>query len=214
MDILATIKENLPEGVEVSEKALKAIEKEIKQQQGLEFVPKSQYSKKVETIDEMKAEITELLGKAAEADTYKQKVASLDDEYKSYKATKEQEFNDFKSAVEIEKTAATKQSILRKQLTADGANADLVDLLELKFDIAKIELDGDKIKGWEEISKPIKEQYSKVFGTVETVGVVVATPPAGNPQSSYTIEQIKTMTPAQINENWDKGVKQALEKGK
>jgi len=41
MDIFTIIKESLPDGVEIPDKAIKAAEKEIKQQQALEFVPKT-----------------------------------------------------------------------------------------------------------------------------------------------------------------------------
>jgi len=181
MDITAIIKEHLPElpeGVTISEKALKAIEKEIKAQQGLEFVSKAQYAKKTEKADELEAEVKELQGKLADGETYRQK---YDEEVKAHgetKKSKQKEFDDYKSSVETEKTAAAKQAAVRKQLQADGAKSTLLPLLEKEFDLTKIELDGDKIKDWDSLSKAVKEQYADVFGVIVTEGINPPAPPA------------------------------------
>ena len=90
---------------------------------------------------------------------------------------KEKEFSDYKTAFETEKSTAAKQSVLLKQLAADGANPKLIALLEKEFDLTKIELDGEKIKDWENISKPVKEQYADIFAIKQQKGHE----PADNP---------------------------------
>jgi len=179
MNIIEIIKENLPDGVEVTDKTLKAIEKEIKTEQGKEFIPKEQYSKKTEKIIELEADIKDLQGKATDADTYKQKYDDMKTKYNTDIAAKQKEYDDFKAAAETQKTTDAKKSMLRSQLAADGAKSSLIDLLELKFDIGKIEIDGDKIKNWDDVSKPVKEQYADVFGKTETRAASVASPPDG-----------------------------------
>lgn len=146
-----------------------------------------------------------------DVEVYKQKLEDLQGKYDTDIAAKQKEYDDFKTATETQKEVDTKKSLLRSQLTADGANSKLVDLLELKFDIDAIELDGDKIKDWETVSKSVKEQYADVFGTTQTQGAKVATPPANN-QSSYTIEDVRKMSAQDINKNWDK-IKNTLQKG-
>lgn len=156
-------------------KAEKAVNKAIP----LEFVSKDQYNKKVLELDETKKEIKEVRGELATAESYKQKVATLEEEYKNYKATKETEFTEYKSQVESEKATATKREAIRKQLAADGANQKLIGLLEKEFDLAAVELDGEGIKGWDALSKSVKETYADVFGTTQIKGTDVANPPAG-----------------------------------
>ena len=177
MNILEIIKENLPEGIEVSDKTLKMIEKEIKAAQGIEFVPKEQYSKKTTKIDELESELKEIQGKALDSDSYKEKFVLLEEEYKNYKQIAKTEFDDFKQATETEKATGLKMSQLEKQLAADGCDPQLVHSIKKEFDLEKVELDGEKIKSWEELSKPFKEQYSNAFSTVSIIGVKPITPP-------------------------------------
>ena len=151
MNILEIIKENLPEGIEVSDKTLKMIEKEIKAAQGIEFVPKEQYSKKTTKIDELESELKEIQGKALDSDSYKEKFVLLEEEYKNYKQIAKTEFDDFKQATETEKATGLKMSQLEKQLAADGCDPQLVH--------------------------SIKEQYSNAFSTVSIIGVKPITPP-------------------------------------
>lgn len=69
MDILAIIKKHLPEGVELSDEAIKAIAKQITTEQGKEFVPRESYRKKVDKIEELEGQ----LASAEDAATYKKK---------------------------------------------------------------------------------------------------------------------------------------------
>lgn len=110
-------------------------------------------------------------------DDWKTKYDDLEEKYNTDIATRQKEYDDFKEVIETQKTVDAKKTLLRNQLVADGANSKLIDLLELKFDINAIELDGDKIKDWENVSKPIKEQYADIFGTTQTQGAIVGTPP-------------------------------------
>ena len=73
------------------------------------------------------------------------------------------EFDTYKANTDAEKLNNAKQTALRKHLSDDKANPKLTGLLEKEFDLTKIELDGEKIKDWENISKPIKEQYPDIF---------------------------------------------------
>lgn len=112
----------------------------------------------------------------------------------------------------VEKSNGLKRTALRTALIGEGLTKQLVDLVENKFDLGKLEVDGDGIKDWDNISKPIKESYPDVFKVVTEAGFLPNTPPQSqNNQAVYTIDQIKAMTPSEINANWDKGVKQALE---
>lgn len=61
----------------------------------------------------------------------------------------------------------TKRSALERLLTK--ADAIHPELLISRFDIDKLELDGDTIKGWKELISPIKEGYPESFGVKKPV---------------------------------------------
>ena len=84
-------------------------------------------------------------------------------EYESLKG----EFDTYKANVEAKESEDAKRAALAAHLAADGANPKLIGLLEKEFDLSKVELEGDAIKGWEELSKPVKERYAEVFAIEE-----------------------------------------------
>lgn len=160
MDIKAILKANGIDG-EVVDTIAETIKAEIPK----EFVSKAQYSKKVNLIDELNNNIADLEAKTGT------------DEYKSKYEALEKEYNDFKTGIETEKTNATKSSTLREQLKAEGFNEKMIKLLEKNFDLENIEIEEDKIKGWEDMIKPIKEEYSDFIPKDTQTGNPPATPP-------------------------------------
>lgn len=93
------------------------------------------------------------------------------------------EFDIFKQNVETEKITATKKAAIVKHLETEGANKNLINLLESKFDLEKIEVEENDIKNWKDIVSPIKEQYPEVFGSVKTEVYKPATPAVNNNDS-------------------------------
>lgn len=125
-------------------------------------------------VEKFNAKISELQEKVDSAPTGNN--GKLEEMYNALKA----EYDEYKTGVENEKTVASKQSVLRGHLEKDGANPKLIKLLEREFDLSKLEVDGEKIKDWDSVSKPIKEAYADVFGVTQTKGADVATPPGEN----------------------------------
>lgn len=112
-------------------------------------------------------------------------------------------FDAYKQQVEGEKANATKTSAVRAALKAAGVNRDeFADLLLGKVDLSKVEMDGDKVKDPAALVDPLKSSYAGCFGVVDDKGTPPSNPPSGGGKS-YTAAEIRSMTPAQINENWD-----------
>lgn len=155
------------------------------------YVSKKQYSKKVAQIDELNNKVADL------------EATSSNDTSKAELETVKAEFEAYKNNIETEKVNGTKKSKLTELLKKEGANEKLVGLLLKEFDLEKIEIDGDNIKDWDNVIKPVKEGYSDCFAKVETVGNPPATPPKGNPTQKYTLESIKGMTTEQIKQNYE-----------
>lgn len=212
MDIFNIIKENLPEGIEITDKTLKAIEKEVKAEQGKEFIPKEQYAKKTDKILELESDIKELQGKSTDADAYKQKLEDLQGKYDTDIANKQKEYDDFKASTESEKILSKKREAAKKLLRDKKVNDDVLDDFILdKLDYESMELDGNDVKDADNYLKSYQELITKYSGNTTIKGAQVATPPANN-QSSYTIEDVKKMSAQDINKNWDK-IKNTLQKG-
>lgn len=166
MDIKAILKRCGVEG-ELVDTIADTINAEIPK----EFVSKAQYSKKVNLIDELNTTIADLEAKTGT------------DEYKSKYEALEKEFNDFKTGIETEKINTAKSSTLREQLKAEGFNEKMIKLLEKNFDLETIEIEEDKIKGWEDMIKPIREEYADFIAVETQTGNPPANPPAiNNPQ--------------------------------
>lgn len=166
MDIKAILKRCGVEG-ELVDTIADTINAEIPK----EFVSKAQYSKKVNLIDELNTTIADLEAKTGT------------DEYKSKYEALEKEFNDFKTGIETEKINTAKSSTLREQLKAEGFNEKMIKLLEKNFDLETIEIEEDKIKGWDDMIKPIKEEYADFIAVETQTGNPPANPPAiNNPQ--------------------------------
>jgi hypothetical protein len=112
-------------------------------------------------------------------------------------------FDAYKQQVEGEKANAAKMSAVRTALKAAGVNRDeFADLLLGNVDLSKVEMDGDKVKDPAALVGPLKSSYAGCFGVVDDKGTPPSNPPSGGGKS-YTAAEIRSMTPAQINENWD-----------
>lgn len=163
MDIKRILK-NFNVDENVIEDMKEAITKEI----GTDFIPKTQYQKKIQALDELQEKYNDL------------EATSSNDTSKAELETVKAEFEAYKNNIETEKVNGTKKSKLTELLKKEGANEKLVGLLLKEFDLEKIEIDGDNIKDWDNVIKPVKEGYSDCFATVETVGNPPATPPQNN----------------------------------
>lgn len=129
-----------------------------------EFVSKAQYSKKVNLIDELNVTIADLEAKGGK-DDYKTKYDELNIQFDSYK-----------NGIELEKTNNQKKSLVLDSLKKEGFNEKILNLLVKEFDLEKMEIEEDKIKGWEDTIKPLKESYKDFIQVEETQGKPPATP--------------------------------------
>lgn len=148
--------------------------------------------------DDARIAAAQVDGLTRERDEYKTKLEKAGDAAKV-----QAEFDAYKQQVEGEKANATKTSAVRAALKAAGVNRDeFADLLLGKVDLSKVEMDGDKVKDPAALVDPLKSSYAGCFGVVDDKGTPPSNPPSGGGKS-YTAAEIRSMTPAQINENWD-----------
>lgn len=185
MDIKAILKSH---GIE--EEVASTIAEKLNAVIPKEFVSKKQYQKKVSAIDELNETIADLEAKAT-SNGAQEELDKL-----------KQEFETYKNNIETEKTNATKSSTLREQLKAEGFNEKMIKLLEKNFDLESIEIEEDKIKGWDDMIKPIREEYADFIPKETQTGNPPATPPANVSGKTYTTEMLKSMSAQEIAQNY------------
>jgi len=173
------------------------------------------YKEELETakssLFELKSELKTAKDAVSNSEANKAKYETELEDYKAKYETELAAHSATKTTHKTEKALSTKKSLVETKLTEAGVNPKAIKLLVKEIALDKLKDDGSN---WDELHNPIKEAFSDFYGTKKTKGLDVATPPNGDNFTSYTMEQIKQMTPAQINENWDKGVKQTLQGGK
>lgn len=162
-----------------------------------------------ETVDGLKADISrykadagKLAGVQKELDDLK---AAGDGGYKSKYEKEHSDFEAFKSNITAKETKAAKEKAVRaffesKNIT--GANLDLA-MRGCGEEMAALELDGDKIKDTKGLDALLSGAYKGLVSTMQQQGANPANPPAGTPAKRYTTEELRSMSAAEINANWD-----------
>lgn len=118
------------------------------------------------------------------------------------KAMKEQQATLEQKEISAKKSFAIKEGLLNQGVSDKEAR----ELLSLKFDLSKIELDENgSVKGFDEFIKPMKENSAlknlfgekKIVGQEHQKGII----PTGD---YFTREQVQAMSQEQVNANLEK----------
>ena len=162
-----------------------------------------------ETVDGLKADVSrykadagKLAGVQKELDDLK---AAGDGGYKVKYEKEHSDFEAFKSNITAKEAKAAKEKAVRaffesKNIT--GANLDLA-MRGCGEEMAALEMDGDKIKDTKGLDALLSGAYKGLVSTMQQQGANPANPPAGTPAKRYTTEELRSMSAAEINSNWD-----------
>ena len=162
-----------------------------------------------DTVDGLKADISKYKADAEKLPGVQKQLDDLkaagDGGYKSKYEKEHSDFEAFKSNITAKETKAAKEKAVRaffesKNIT--GANLDLA-MRGCGEEMAALELDGDKIKDTKGLDALLSGAYKGLISTTQQQGANPANPPAGTPAKNYTTEQIRSMSAAEINANWD-----------
>ena len=165
-----------------------------------------------ETVDGLKADIEKyrtdaekLPGVQKELETAQAglEAGKKDSGKVKYDAIKE-EFEGYKSEQTKKETRAAKESAYRNLLKATGINEKRIESVLKVSDVDSLELD-DKgaIKDAAKLTDSIKTEWADFISTTMTKGAESHTPPQINNGKSYTAADIRGMSAAEINKNWD-----------
>lgn len=162
-----------------------------------------------DTVDGLKADVTRYKADAEKLPGVQKQLDDLkaagDGGYKEKYEKEHSAFEAFKTDITAKESKAAKEKAVRayfesKNIT--GGNLDLA-MRGCGEEMAALEMDGDKIKDAASLDALIAGAFKPLVSTTQTQGANTATPPNNNPVTRYTAEEIKKMSAAEINKNWD-----------
>ncbi len=162
-----------------------------------------------DTVDGLKADIGKYKADAEKLPGVQKELNDLkaagDGGYKEKYEKEHSDFEAYKSDVTAKESKAAKEKAVRayfesKNIT--GANLDLA-MRGCGTEMAALEMDGEKIKDTKSLDALLSGTYKGLISTTQTKGANPANPPANPPAKSYTTAEIKNMSAAEINANWD-----------
>ena len=162
-----------------------------------------------DTVDGLKADVSKYKSDAEKLAGVEKELNDLkamgDGGYKDKYEKEHKAFEDYKADVTAKESKAAKEKAVRayfesKNIT--GANLDLA-MRGCGEEMAALEMDGDKIKDTKSLDALVDGTYKGLVSTTQTKGANPANPPANPPAKNYTTADIKNMSAAEINANWD-----------
>ena len=154
-----------------------------------------------EDVAKYKADAEKLPTVQKELDDMK---ANTNDSWKEKYDNLKGEFDQYKNDVQAKETKAAKEAAYRAILKDANLSEKGIEKAVKYADWDKIELGEDgKLKGANDHIKAAREEWAEYVTTTITTGAKTSTPPANNPAKNYTTAEIKNMSAAEINANWD-----------
>ena len=161
-----------------------------------------------ETVDSLKADRDSYKEDAEKLKDVQKELDDLkakgDDGWKEKHDRLKEEFDQYKNDVQAKETKAAKEAAYRAILKDANLSEKGIEKAVKYADWDKIELGEDgKLKGANDHIKAVRDEWAEYVTTTTTTGAKTSTPPANNPAKNYTTADIKNMSTAEINANWD-----------
>ena len=162
-----------------------------------------------DTVDGLKADVSKYKSDAEKLAGVEKELNDLkamgDGGYKEKYEKEHKDFEDYKADITAKESKAAKEKAVRayfesKNIT--GANLDLA-MRGCGEEMAALVMDGEKIKDTKILDALVDGTYKGLVSTTQTRGANPANPPANPPAKNYTTAEIKNMSAAEINANWD-----------
>ena len=162
-----------------------------------------------DTVDGLKADVSKYKSDAEKLAGVEKELNDLkamgDGGYKEKYEKEHKDFEDYKADITAKESKAAKEKAVRayfesKNIT--GANLDLA-MRGCGEEMAALEMDGDKIKDTKSLDALVDGTYKGLVSNTQVKGANPANPPANPPAKNYTTADIKNMSAAEINANWD-----------
>lgn len=192
-DFEGIVKKHVDEAGNISASAINALVAAIKNAVGNEFVDKERYKAKLTEIDQLKEKQQTAEDNAATAEKWKTKFEGLKSEFEAYKTEQENK-----------ETHMAKEEAYRNLLKQAGISEKRLESVLRVSRVDDMELDGNGgMKGADKLVEQIRQEWADFITTTTVKGADTANPPVTGPDKAYSAADIRKMTPAEINQNFD-----------
>lgn len=115
------------------------------------------------------------------------------------------DFENFKKTIQEKETKAAKESAAKAFFESKGITGNSLEIAMRgsSAEIAALDLDGEKIKDYSSLDALVNGTFKALVSTTTTKGANIPNPPVTTPNKAYSADDIRKMSPAEINKNWD-----------
>ena len=117
----------------------------------------------------------------------------------------EKKYNDLVAENKNKETKAAKESAAKAFFESKGITGNSLEIAMRgsSAEIAALDLDGEKIKDSSALDELVNGTFKALVSTTTTKGANIPNPPITTPNKAYSADDIRKMSPAEINKNWD-----------
>ena len=162
-----------------------------------------------DTVDGLKADISKYKGDAEKLPTVQKELDDLkaagDGGFKEKFEKEHSDFENFKKTIQEKETKAAKESAAKAFFESKGITGNSLEIAMRgsSAEIAALDLDGEKIKDSSALDALVNGTFKALVSTTTTKGANIPNPPITTPNKAYSADDIRKMSPAEINKNWD-----------
>ena len=155
-----------------------------------------------EQVKTYKADAEKLTNVQKELDDLK---AAGDGGFKEKFEKEHSDFENFKKTIQEKETKAAKESAAKAFFESKGITGNSLEIAMRgsSAEIAALDLDGEKIKDSSALDALVNGTFKALVSTTTTKGANIPNPPVTTPNKAYSADDIRKMSPAEINKNWD-----------
>lgn len=155
-----------------------------------------------EQVKNYKADAEKLPNVQKELDDLK---AAGDGGFKEKFEKEHSDFENFKKTIQEKETKAAKESAAKAFFESKGITGNSLEIAMRgsSAEIAALDLDGEKIKDSSALDALVNGTFKALVSTTTTKGANISNPPITTTNKAYSADDIRKMSPAEINKNWD-----------
>ena len=162
-----------------------------------------------ETVDGLKEQVKTYKADAEKLPNVQKELDDLkaagDGGFKEKFEKEHSDFENFKKTIQEKETKAAKESAAKAFFESKGITGNSLEIAMRgsSAEIAALDLDGEKIKDSSALDALVNGTFKALVSTTTTKGANIPNPPVATPNKAYSADDIRKMSPAEINKNWD-----------
>ena len=162
-----------------------------------------------ETVDGLKEQVKTYKADAEKLPNVQKELDDLkaagDGGFKEKFEKEHSDFENFKKTIQEKETKAAKESAAKAFFESKGITGNSLEIAMRgsSAEIAALDLDGEKIKDSSALDALVNGTFKALVSTTTTKGANIPNPPVTTHNKAYSADDIRKMSPAEINKNWD-----------